>query len=57
MNKPDVEGQDNFEQCCASDLWVRGYRYSAVAIILPIRDGFLFFKIFFYGKIRVEIVN
>ena len=40
------------------DLLMGGYRYSAVAIILPIRAGFfLFFKILFYGKIRVKIVN
>ena len=57
MNKLDVGWQDNFEQCCAFDLWVRGYRYRAAALILPIRAGFLFFKIFFYGKIRVKIVN
>ena len=30
---------------------------SVAAVILPIRAGFLFFTIFFYGKIRVKIVN
>ena len=30
---------------------------SVAAVILPIRAGFLFFTIFFYGKIRVKIVS
>ena len=57
MNKLDVGWQDKFEQCCALALWVRGYRYSAVAIILLIRAGFLFVNIVFYGKMRVKIAN
>ena len=46
MNKLDVGWQDNFEQCCAFDLWARGYRYKAAALILPIRADFFVFQDF-----------